>query len=78
MLLSEEATRVQMGLDGFQSSGCLLQDETVPEESQLEFGLPTLTVPDQDRMKRIWDAWEQKGQEGLGAALDEAWEKDRQ
>jgi len=32
---------------------------------------PLLTVPDQDRMKRLWEGWEQGGAEGIGKIWEE-------
>jgi hypothetical protein len=70
-LLGEEAERVQKKLDELETKGGLGNGDTV--EKQLPGDEPEsfLTVPDQDRMKKMWEAWEQEGAEGIGKIWQE-------
>jgi hypothetical protein len=69
-LLHQEIVRIQIKLNEHEAETSLFAEDDGEEMGSDEVKSHLLTIPDEDRMKRIWDAWEKNGEEGIRDFLE--------
>ncbi len=70
-LLSEEVKRLQEKWKEIHTDRNSVKQRNLGEESDNDVSVPPLTVPNEDRLKTLWEAWQRDGSDGIANVWEE-------